>query len=52
MAAPDTFDPKGYLPFEKGLEVKKMLSTFPEIDTAADGIKICTKANAQFHQQR
>jgi hypothetical protein len=41
MAAPDTFDPKGYLPFEKGLEVKKMLSTFPAINTAVDGIKIC-----------
>lgn len=41
MAAPDTFDPKGYLPFEKGLEVKKMLSTFPAIDTVVDGIRIC-----------
>ena len=41
MAAPDTFDPKRYLPFEKGLEVKKMLSTFPAIPTAVDGIKIC-----------
>ena len=41
MAAPDTFDPKRYLPFEKGLEVAKMLSTFPAIDTAVDGVKIC-----------
>ncbi|MDP1591703.1 MAG: DUF1501 domain-containing protein, partial [Prosthecobacter sp.] len=41
MAAPDTFDPKGYLPFEKGLEVKRMLSTFPAINTSVDGIKIC-----------
>lgn len=41
MAAPDTFDPKRYSPFEKGLEVKRMLSTFPAIDTSADGIKIC-----------
>jgi len=41
MAAPDTFDPKRYLPFEKGLEVAKMLSTFPAIDTAVDGLKIC-----------
>ena len=40
MAAPDTFDPKAYLPFEKGLEVKKILSTFPAIDTNVDGIKI------------
>jgi len=40
MAAPDTFDPKRYLPFEKGLEVKKILSTFPAIDTNVDNIKI------------
>jgi hypothetical protein len=40
MAAPDTWDPKRYLPFEKGLEVKQMLSTFPAIDTAVDNIKI------------
>ncbi|MCM2374990.1 DUF1501 domain-containing protein [Aporhodopirellula aestuarii] len=41
MAAPDTFDPKRYHPFEKGLPVKEMLSTFPAIDTAVDDIKIC-----------
>ncbi len=41
MAAPDTFDPKRYSPFEKGLEVKQMLSTFSAIDTAVDSIKIC-----------
>ncbi len=41
MAAPDTFDPKAYHPFEPGLEVKKVLSTFPSIDTAVDNIKIC-----------
>ncbi len=40
MAAPDTFDPKRYLPFEKGLEVERILSTFPAIDTAVDNIKI------------
>jgi hypothetical protein len=40
MAAPETFDPKGYLPFEKGLPVEKILSTFPAIDTALDGVKI------------
>lgn len=40
MAAPDTFDPKRYLPFEKGLEVNKILSTFPAIDTSVDHIKI------------
>lgn len=41
MAAPDTFDPKRYLPYENGLEVAKMLSTFPSIDTNVDGIRIC-----------
>ena len=41
LAAPDTFDPKRYHPFQKGLEVSRMLSTFPAIDTNVDGIKIC-----------
>ncbi|MDA0283583.1 MAG: DUF1501 domain-containing protein [Planctomycetota bacterium] len=41
MAAPDTFDPKRYSPFESGLEVSSMLSTFPAINTAVDNIKIC-----------
>ena len=40
MAAPDTFDPKRYLPFENGLEVDKILSTFPAIDTVVDNIKL------------
>ena len=40
MAAPDTFDPKAYSPFEKGLAVDNILSTFPAIDTAVDNIKI------------
>ena len=40
MAAPDTFDPKRYLPFKEGQEVKDILSTFPAIDTAVDNIKI------------
>lgn len=40
MAAPETFDPKRYLPFEKGLPVEKILSTFPSISTALDGVKI------------
>ena len=40
MAAPDTFDPKRYFPFEKGLEVEKILSTFPAIDTVVDDIKV------------
>tara|TARA_B100001093_G_scaffold146056_1_gene138797 strand:- start:19192 stop:20640 length:1449 start_codon:yes stop_codon:yes gene_type:complete len=41
MAAPETFDPKRYAPFEKGMAVDSVLSTFPEIDTAVDEIKIC-----------
>ncbi|MCA8988649.1 MAG: DUF1501 domain-containing protein, partial [Planctomycetaceae bacterium] len=40
MAAPDTFDPKSYEPFEVGMPVSKMLSTFPSMDTAVDNIKI------------
>lgn len=41
MAAPDTFDPKRHQPFEKGVPVKNILSTFPAIPTAVDGVKIC-----------
>ncbi len=40
MAAPDTWDPKRYLPFEVGLPVEKILSTFPAIDTVVDNIKL------------
>jgi len=39
MAHTDTFDPKKYTAFEKGLESKRVLSTFPSIDTAVDHIK-------------
>lgn len=39
MAHTETFDPKRYTPFEKGLESKAVLSTFPAIDTAVDGIQ-------------
>jgi hypothetical protein len=39
MASPDTFDPKRYVPFEKGLPVERVMSTFPAIDTAVDNIK-------------
>ena len=39
MAAPDTFDPKRYQPFEIGVPVEKILSTFPAIDTVVDNIK-------------
>lgn len=41
MASPDTFDPKRFVPFEPGLEVAKMLSTFPAINTTVDGIRFC-----------
>lgn len=41
MAAPETFDPKRYSPYEKGLPVSKMLSTFPSIPTKVDGVRIC-----------
>src|SRR5689334_16303516 len=40
MSATDTFDPKRYVPFTPGVECKRILSTFPQIDTAADHIKI------------
>jgi hypothetical protein len=41
MAGPETFDPKRYQPFEVGLPVEKVMSTFPTIDTSVDGLKIC-----------
>lgn len=41
MAAPETFDPKRYQPFEKGVPVSNILSTFPAIPTSVDGVKIC-----------
>lgn len=40
MAAPDTFDPKNYVPFQKGMPVAEVESTFPAIDTNVDNIKI------------
>jgi len=40
MAHTETFDPKRYTPFEKGISPDKVLSTFPAIDTAVDNIKI------------
>lgn len=39
MAHTETFDPKRYTPFEKGLNPDRVLSTFPSIDTAVDHIK-------------
>ncbi len=40
MAHTETFDPKRYTPFEKGLESNRVLSTFPSIPTAVDTIHI------------
>jgi len=39
MAHTETFDPKRYTPFEKGIAPNEVLSTFPPIDTAVDAIK-------------
>lgn len=40
MASPETFDPKRYTPFEKGVRADSILCTFPAIDTVVDNIKI------------
>ncbi len=39
MAQTETFDPKRYTPFEKGVRIENVLSTFPTIDTVVDDIK-------------
>ncbi|MGV3530757.1 MAG: DUF1501 domain-containing protein [Chthoniobacteraceae bacterium] len=38
MAHTETFDPKRYAPFEKGMDPNTVLSTFPSIPTAIDGV--------------
>jgi hypothetical protein len=40
MAAPETLDPKRYVPFQIGVPAERIMSTFPAIDTAVDHIKI------------
>ena len=40
MAAPETFDPKRYTPYEIGVPSEKILCTFPSIDTVLDGVQI------------
>jgi uncharacterized protein (DUF1501 family) len=40
MAHTETFDPKKYTPFESGLKPEQVLSTFPQIDTVVDHIKL------------
>src|SRR5262249_57759588 len=39
MAQTETFDPKRFMPFEPGVKVERVLSTFPTIDTVVDSIK-------------
>ncbi|MEX2234211.1 MAG: DUF1501 domain-containing protein [Cyclobacteriaceae bacterium] len=38
MAHTDTFDPKKYTPFEKGMTASSVLSTFKSVPTALDGV--------------
>src|SRR5262252_8172918 len=40
MAHTETFDPKRYTPYEAGLKSERVLSTFPQIDTVVDNIKL------------
>ena len=40
MAAPETFDPKRYVPFAVGVPSEQILCTFPAIDTVVDNIKV------------
>ena len=40
MASTETFDPKRYTPYEKGMNPNTVLSTFPSIPTAVDGLRI------------
>src|SRR6185503_6919831 len=40
MAHTETFDPKKYTPFKPGLKPDEVLSTFPQIDTIVDNIKL------------
>ncbi|WP_282163021.1 DUF1501 domain-containing protein [Ulvibacterium marinum] len=38
MAHTETFDPKAYAPYEKGMESKRVLSSFPKVPTVVDGL--------------
>jgi hypothetical protein len=40
MASTETFDPKLFTAFERGLKPEQVLSTFPQIDTVVDNIKL------------
>ncbi len=39
MAHTETFDPKRYTPFSAGMDPNEVLSTFPSIPTAVDGVR-------------
>lgn len=39
MAHTETFDPKAFVPFEKKLDMKRVLSTFPKKPTVVDGLE-------------
>lgn len=39
QAHTETWDPKRYTPFEKGMEAKKVMSTFRSIPTSLDGVR-------------
>jgi hypothetical protein len=38
MAHTETFDPKAFAPYEKGMDSKRVLSTFPSVPTIIDGL--------------
>jgi hypothetical protein len=38
MAHTETFDPKAYTAFEKGMDANRVLSTFPSVPTTLDGV--------------
>ena len=40
MAHTETFDPKAYTPYAKGLHASEVLSTFPSIPTSVDGLSV------------
>ena len=40
MAQTETFDPKAYTPYAAGIRSDRVLSTFPSIPTAVDGIRL------------
>src|SRR5260370_7431692 len=41
QASTETWDPKKYTPFDKGMEAKAVYSTFKAIRTRVDGLEVC-----------